>query len=306
MDVERELGDVRESIGLCQQSNIVIPELTVWEHFRLVLGLKGERMSKSEREEMIRVMVEETLGMSGDKEKRPSELSGGMQRKLCIGLGLVGSNKFIVLDEPTSGLDEVTRRNVWNIILSHKEGKVIILTTQHLDEADHLADRIGIMNNGKLLDTMVGTPLEIKKNFGHGYKLSVRAKQEGFGISTEQRKNIQLLVDTYVTENKYLTQSTPNLMLFQLPFHQMLHFTPLFRQLELLFTIALQFTSLEDAFLNIENIQYKDSLIEPPTRKKDISAHLTESLRSTSHDLLFTNGNLSQGYLYYIYIYIYD
>lgn len=83
-------------------------------------------------------------------------------------MALIGGSKIIFLDEPTSGMDNLSRRAIWDILESvRKEKRTLVLTTHHLDEAEVLADRIGIMVKGKLL--AVGSSQFIKKNFGEGY-----------------------------------------------------------------------------------------------------------------------------------------
>lgn len=106
--------------------------------------------------------------------KLSKTLSGGMKRKLSLGMALIGGSKLIILDEPTSGLDVESRRQVWNLIRQIKQGRSIIMSTQHLEEADELADRICIMSHGKLL--ALDTPFNIKKRFGVGYNLLIEAK----------------------------------------------------------------------------------------------------------------------------------
>lgn len=77
-------------------------------------------------------------------------LSGGNQRKLQVGLSLAGQTELVLLDEPTAGMDPMARRALWKVLERHKQGRVIILTTHHMDEADVLGDRIAIMSLGKL------------------------------------------------------------------------------------------------------------------------------------------------------------
>lgn len=107
-----------------------------------------------------------------ERHKLVKELSGGNKRKLSLGIALIADSKIIFLDEPTSGMDTISRRSIWSILEDvRKENRTIILTTHHLDEAEILADRIGIMAKGKLL--AVGTSEFIKKNFGVGYHLKI-------------------------------------------------------------------------------------------------------------------------------------
>lgn len=103
-------------------------------------------------------------------------LSGGMKRKLSLAMALVGGSKLIILDEPTSGLDVESRRQVWDLIRKIKRGRSIIMSTQHLEEADELSDRICIMSHGKLL--ALDTSFNIKKQFGVGYNLYIEPRTD--------------------------------------------------------------------------------------------------------------------------------
>ena len=105
-------------------------------------------------------------------DKQVSQLSGGSKRKLSLAMALVGNSKIIFLDEPTSGMDAFSSRQIWEILERIKVDKrTIILTTHHLEEAEILADRIGIMSKGQLL--AVGTSEFIKRKFGEGYNLKL-------------------------------------------------------------------------------------------------------------------------------------
>jgi len=108
------------------------------------------------------------------KDKMPGELSGGMKRKLSLALAIVTDPTLIILDEPTSGLDVESRHNIWELIKTLKKGRSIIMSSQHLEEADYLTDRIVIMNEGKIHTE--GTTSEIKENSGFGYKLIFEPK----------------------------------------------------------------------------------------------------------------------------------
>jgi ABC-2 type transport system ATP-binding protein len=117
-------------------------------------------------------------------------LSGGQKRKTGMALSLVNSPDLLFLDEPTTGLDPNARRAVWEVIRSLKEkGKTIILTTHYLDEAQHLSDRVAIMDHGKIVAT--GTSDEIIKQFGSGERLEIRGSEE---LADYIRTNTQLNV----------------------------------------------------------------------------------------------------------------
>jgi ATP-binding cassette subfamily A (ABC1) protein 3 len=90
---------------------------------------------------------------------------------------LIGNSRLVVLDEPTAGMDLSARRRLWNMLKNYKQGRIIILTTHYMDEADILGDRVGIMNEGGLV--CLGTPLFLKNRFGEGYTLTVIKKATG-------------------------------------------------------------------------------------------------------------------------------
>lgn len=91
------------------------------------------------------------VGLVEKANAKASTLSGGQKRKLSVGIALIGNSKVVVLDEPTSGMDPYSRRSTWNIIQRNKKGRVILLTTHFMDEADILGDRIAIMAEVYLL-----------------------------------------------------------------------------------------------------------------------------------------------------------
>uniref|UniRef100_A0A914CKU6 ABC transporter domain-containing protein n=1 Tax=Acrobeloides nanus TaxID=290746 RepID=A0A914CKU6_9BILA len=97
-----------------------------------------------------------------------------MKRKLCIGIALIGGSKLVILDEPTAGIDAHARRSIWDLLLKHKEGRTMILSTHHMDEADVLADRIAIIAEGQL--RTAGSSLFLKRRYGEGYLMTITKK----------------------------------------------------------------------------------------------------------------------------------
>ncbi len=87
-----------------------------------------------------------------------------------MAIAFIGDSRLVYLDEPTSGMDTSSRRHIWEMLKNYKHDKIIILTTHFMDEADYLSDRIGIMNEGKLV--CCGSPVFLKNNFGVGYNLT--------------------------------------------------------------------------------------------------------------------------------------
>jgi ATP-binding cassette subfamily A (ABC1) protein 3 len=127
--------------------------------------------------EAIPAEVEKLLGdldLKLIRDKQTRYLSGGEKRKLSVALAYVGNSKIIFLDEPSSGFDSVSRRDLWDMLKNYKAGKIIILTTHYMDEADFLGDRIAIMTGGEL--QACGSSMFLKKRFGGGYSLSIQKK----------------------------------------------------------------------------------------------------------------------------------
>jgi len=169
-----DIDAVRQSLGLCQQFDVLYEMLTVREHLELVCELKDVPRNEVKKE------VDETLNvtmLTEHQRKLTKQLSGGMKRKLSLGMALIGKSKLIILDEPSSGLDVESRRQIWDLIKFLKPGRSIIMSTQHIEEADELSNRICIMSQGKLL--ALDTANNIKKRYGVGYNLMIEPKQQG-------------------------------------------------------------------------------------------------------------------------------
>lgn len=97
-----------------------------------------------------------------------------MKRKLSLAIALIGNTETVILDEPSSGLDVESRVNVWDLIKKMKKDRAIIMSTQHIEEADALADRVCIMSHGKIVT--LETPKNIKRSFGVGYNFFVEPR----------------------------------------------------------------------------------------------------------------------------------
>ncbi|CAF3597225.1 unnamed protein product [Rotaria sp. Silwood2] len=114
------------------------------------------------------------VGLTSKRNATVSTLSGGMKRKLSVAMAFVGDAKTIILDEPTAGVDPYARRAIWELLLKLKQGRTILLSSHHMDEADVLGDRIAIISNGQL--KCCGTSLFLKTTFGEGYVLTLIKK----------------------------------------------------------------------------------------------------------------------------------
>ncbi|MEW5319079.1 MAG: hypothetical protein WDW38_010251 [Sanguina aurantia] len=162
------LAAIRSTLGVCPQFDVLWGELTGAEHLRLFAAMKG--MAQGEVEAEVGLQLEKVRLTSAAKMQTAS-YSGGMRRRLSVAVALLGDPRVVILDEPTTGMDPVSRRHVWELIHSAKAGRVIVLTTHSMEEADILGDRIGIFVAGRL--RCLGSGLHLKGRHGAGYKLSV-------------------------------------------------------------------------------------------------------------------------------------
>uniref|UniRef100_A0A8D3CCL6 P-type phospholipid transporter n=1 Tax=Scophthalmus maximus TaxID=52904 RepID=A0A8D3CCL6_SCOMX len=167
-DIRTELSTIRQNLGVCPQHNVLFSMLTVEEHIWFYARLKGlsEEKVKAEMEQIVN-----DVGLPHKRKSRSCTLSGGMQRKLSVALAFVGGSKVVILDEPTAGVDPYARRGIWDLLLKYRQGRTIILSTHHMDEADILGDRIAIISHGKLC--CVGSSLFLKTQLGTGYYLTL-------------------------------------------------------------------------------------------------------------------------------------
>jgi ABC-2 type transport system ATP-binding protein len=156
-----ELAAAKEAMNVSPQETAVAPNLTARENLELMAGIYGADRADARRaaEDM-----EGELGLSQVSDRRARTLSGGWQRRLSIAMALITRPKVLFLDEPTLGLDILARRELWREIEKLKGGTAVILTTHYLEEAEALADRIGVMTGGRL--TAAGTAAELKAAAG--------------------------------------------------------------------------------------------------------------------------------------------
>jgi ABC-2 type transport system ATP-binding protein len=162
-DIVKEGPKVRASIGAALQEAALDPLLTGREHLRLQMALqalpRGDRRGRA-------VELLERVGLTEAADRKVKGYSGGMKRRLDLALALVHRPRLLFLDEPTTGLDPQSRSALWQEVgrLAKEEGVTVFLTTQYLEEADVLADRVGIIDHGKIVAE--GTPVALKAEIG--------------------------------------------------------------------------------------------------------------------------------------------
>jgi ABC-2 type transport system ATP-binding protein len=161
-DVVGEAADVRRAIGVALQEAALDPLMTGRELIRLQATLHGlpaaEGRTRAER-------LLGRVGLESAADRRVGTYSGGMRRRLDLASALVHEPRILFLDEPTTGLDPVSRKAIWEEVEKlNREGTTVFLTTQYLEEADQLADRVGIIDDGKIVAE--GTPGVLKAEIG--------------------------------------------------------------------------------------------------------------------------------------------
>lgn len=166
-DLDKEGGEIKKILCVSPQETAVANNLTVYENLELIASLYEVPDKASAVEKMI-----EAFRLQEKRDARARTLSGGQKRRLSLAMALIVDPKILILDEPTLGLDVTARRELWKIISEYKNKMTILLTTHYLEEAEHLADRIGIIKKGKLV--ICGTKEEIvaktgKENFEEAF-----------------------------------------------------------------------------------------------------------------------------------------
>lgn len=161
--IVHEAQAVKALNNISPQETAIAPNLTVRENLAFMAGIYG-----IDREESLRRAdgLIDSFKLDGRSRDRAKTLSGGMQRRLSIAMALISKPAVLFLDEPTLGLDVRARRDLWKVVESLKGSVTVVLTTHYLEEAEALADRIGIMHNGRL--PALGTAKELMEQSGTG------------------------------------------------------------------------------------------------------------------------------------------
>lgn len=198
-DLNREPEAVRAAIGLTGQFAAVDQLLTGEENMMLMVNLRhlDRREGKRRTAELL-----ERFDLDEVAKKPVSTYSGGMRRKLDLAMSLIGNPRLVFLDEPTTGLDPRSRQTMWQLITElATSGVTILLTTQYLEEADRLANRIAVLDKGKLVAE--GSPADLKRRIAGGHV------QLQFADGGALDKAAQLL-DSTIRDDNALTLRVPN------------------------------------------------------------------------------------------------
>ena len=262
----------RQSIGMCPQQNVLFDKLTVREHIRLFLRVKGVRPLDESVEEHAK-----NNGLGEFLNVTALALSGGNKRKLQVAIALCGNPQFLILDEPTSGMDANARRSAWELLRKERIGRTILLTTHFMDEAEILSDRVVLINEGELQCS--GSPVFLKDRFGLGYSLTVvveatRASdaaegylEESGGLSfsavlNESRQRIEKLVKDTLADARF-SRIQGSEITFQLPRGCEEEFSSLFEKLKSergVGAFGVENSSLEEVFITLASQRENENL----------------------------------------------
>jgi len=170
-DVQEDPIAAKKVIDISPQETAIAEHLNAWENLSLIGGIHGfeKEEVKKRSEELLKMM-----GLTNRAKEQVRKYSGGMKRRLSIAMALVSDPQVLFLDEPTLGLDPQSRRSIWEHIAELKGKKTIVLTTHYLEEADALADRIAIIDEGKIV--ALGTSRELKDSISDMQVMVVKAK----------------------------------------------------------------------------------------------------------------------------------
>uniref|UniRef100_G3SKM3 ATP binding cassette subfamily A member 13 n=1 Tax=Gorilla gorilla gorilla TaxID=9595 RepID=G3SKM3_GORGO len=169
-NLQTDLSRVRMELGVCPQQDVLLDNLTVREHLLLFASIKAPQWTKKELHQQVNQTLQD-VDLTQHQHKQTRALSGGLKRKLSLGIAFMGMSRTVVLDEPTSGVDPCSRRSLWDILLKYREGRTIIFTTHHLDEVEALSDRVAILQHGRL--RCCGPPFCLKEAYGQGLRLTL-------------------------------------------------------------------------------------------------------------------------------------
>jgi ABC-2 type transport system ATP-binding protein len=189
-DPARAPREWRERLGVVLQSSSLYPNLTVRESLQLFAGYYAAPRDVGE--------VVSLVGLTEKEDARVRTLSGGQQRRLDLGLALVGDPELIFLDEPTTGFDPSARRSAWETIRGLRNlGTTVLLTTHYLDEAAQLADRVAVLREGRIVT--IGSPAELTSSRAEA---QIRYRRNGEEVVVESREPARMVAELYGSEGE--------------------------------------------------------------------------------------------------------
>jgi len=201
-DINHQPFKIKEIIGVSPQETVLSERLNSQENLNLIGKIHG--ISSTELKIRSQQLLE-TMGLTSRAKDQVRKFSGGMKRRLNIMMALIHNPEVLFLDEPTLGLDPQARRAIWEYIVQLKGEKTILLTTHYMDEADFLADRIGIMDEGKIV--ALGTCTELKTSILEKHTMIIHTlnlTQRGISEMRSKYAEVEVTNDTMIITDKKL------------------------------------------------------------------------------------------------------
>ncbi|XP_066216289.1 phospholipid-transporting ATPase ABCA7 [Saccopteryx leptura] len=191
-DVQSNMAAIRPHLGVCPQYNVLFDMLTMDEHIWFYSRLKGLSVAAvdSEQDSLL-----QDLGLVPKRCAQTRHLSGGMQRKLSVAIAFVSGSRVVILDEPTAGADPASRHNTWELLLKYREGRTLILSTHHQEEAELLGDRVAVVAGGHLC--CCGSLPFLRRHLGSGYYLMLAKSPQSLATSTKDDTNLEDGMDSW-------------------------------------------------------------------------------------------------------------
>ena len=214
LSVAKSFSEASKHLGVVTQHNTLWPYLSVEDHLRLFARLRGVAQARLETV-VKKTVVQMELGPY--KQRLAGQLSGGMKRKLCVAAAIIGEPDVVMLDEPSAGLDPVSRRNLWDTLISTMGSRAVLLTTHSMEEAEALCTRVGIMVEGEL--KCIGTPQHLKDKFGSGYEVVLQLDPKE-GVASHRLDCLSSFVFS-LFDNAVLISSNGGLLTYRVPLSSM-------------------------------------------------------------------------------------
>ncbi|CAL1534216.1 unnamed protein product [Lymnaea stagnalis] len=248
MDItnSRDLENIRKVCGICPQHNILYENLSCVEHLEMFANIKG--VPEDQVAQKVKNALQD-VDLKTQADTFAKDLSGGQKRKLSVAIALIGDPKLMFLDEPTAGMDPFSRRHLWSLLKKRKEGRVVLLTTHFMDEADILADRKAFIRKGKL--RCCGSSLFLKNKFGIGYHLTMVITPDCL------IEKVTSYLHSIIPSVKH-QRSHGKELAYTVPLCDVSNFSTLFEQLDEnaadlgIKSYGVSMTTLEEVFLNLE------------------------------------------------------
>eukprot|EP00043_Microstomoeca_roanoka_P002430 m.38349 g.38349 ORF g.38349 m.38349 type:complete len:1691 (-) comp11480_c1_seq1:2027-7099(-) len=268
LDVSTDAGReaMRNIMGVCPQHDVLYEKLTVKEHLTLFSGIKG--VKSKDRERVFAQLLRE-IDLQDKADEFTEHLSGGQKRKLSVGIALIGDPQILCLDEPSSGMDPYSRRKLWELLQSKRAGRVTLLTTHYMQEADILADRKAIMSRGRV--QCVGSSLFLKSRYGVGYHLHL-AKSDAFDAD-----GVHAVISQHVQKATQEEGESSTEVSYALPHSETRRFGALFGQLTTekqqlgLRSFGVSMTTLEEVFVRLHQLEEEAEIALSVKKSTDTS-----------------------------------